>query len=100
MDVGVSGMMDRLRLPQAGWAFGLGLGLVLSLAGWARAQLPGLPGTPSPPGNTTRDGAGGKEGAKGVASTTGPITLKERVSDEELEKFLDRFLPEYPGVRS
>jgi small conductance mechanosensitive channel len=56
------------------------------------AQIPGLP-LPAPP-------AAGKESPKkGVASAEGPITVKERVSDRTIQKFLTKFLPKYPGVR-
>ena len=65
------------------------------------AQIPAFPGPtlqPNTVGKVTKGGA--KEKPKGaVAVSSGPIDVKERVSDHTLERFLARFLPKYPGVR-
>ncbi len=36
---------------------------------------------------------------KAVAASEGPITVKERIADRVIAQFLEKFLPEYPGVR-
>ena len=33
-----------------------------------------------------------------VAATTGPITVKQQVPNEAIQRFLTKFLPKYPGV--
>ncbi|HZW32417.1 MAG TPA: mechanosensitive ion channel domain-containing protein, partial [Isosphaeraceae bacterium] len=35
-----------------------------------------------------------------VAASSGPITVHRQVSDQEIQQFLARFLPKYPGVRT
>src|SRR5271165_2048173 len=35
-----------------------------------------------------------------VATTTGPITVHRQVSDQQIQRFLAKFLPRYPGIRS
>ena len=35
-----------------------------------------------------------------MATSTGPITVHRQVSDAEIERFLSKFLPKYPGVRN
>ena len=35
-----------------------------------------------------------------MAAVSGPITIRERVSDSTLETFLAKFLPKYPGART
>ena len=64
---------------------------------WARsvvrAQIPNL----TAPAPSTKD-AEAEKSKKAVATAEGRITVKARVSDRELEGFLTRFLPKYPGV--
>jgi small-conductance mechanosensitive channel len=59
----------------------------------ARAQIPGLP-IPITPTTEHKEPS-----RKGVAAATGPITVKESVSDQTITRFLAKFLPKYPGVR-
>ncbi|HWE39924.1 MAG TPA: mechanosensitive ion channel family protein [Isosphaeraceae bacterium] len=68
--------------------------LMVMTARVARAQLPGLPA----PGGAAAGASKPKE--KGVVTAKGPIKVRERIDDDELRDFLNRFLPEYPGVRS
>ena len=35
-----------------------------------------------------------------MAASSGPINLKDRVADDTLQRFLAKFLPKYPGVRT
>ncbi len=67
--------------------------IALSGAKPGLAQIPGFP-LPAPQGNN-----GQQTPKKAVASAEGPITVKERVSDHTIQKFLTKFLPKYPGVR-
>ena len=68
------------------------------------AQVPGLPGSrPATKAGTSDDAsaksAQGKPRAT-VATSSGPITVNQRVSDNVLRQFLAKFLPKYPGVGS
>jgi small conductance mechanosensitive channel len=77
--------MLRIFVTVALIVFGAGSGLL--------AQIPGLP-FPIPPA-----GAASAHPKKAVASAEGPITVKDSVSDRTIEKFLNKFLPKYPGIR-
>jgi small-conductance mechanosensitive channel len=70
--------------------------VVMVGASRVRAQIPGLP-LPAAPAHA---GAGEEKSRKTVAAATGPITIKERVTDSTIEAFLAKFLPKYPGVRT
>jgi small conductance mechanosensitive channel len=68
------------------------------------AQVPGLPGSrPATKAGMSDDAsaksAQGKPKAT-VATSSGPITVNQRVSDNVLRQFLAKFLPKYPGVGS
>ena len=81
-----------------GYTVRMMLAAVLALligAGTVRAQIPGLPAAPS------AAPAGAKqEKKKAVAAASGPITVSGRISDHTIERFLTKFLPKYPGVRT
>ena len=84
----------------------LTLALVTSLAGVAPAQIPGLPSAPASKPADKKDPTKGPVSAPTpdnptatVASTTGPIAVREKVRDPEIERTLAKLLPEYPGVR-
>ena len=67
--------------------------IVVVFATASQAQFPGLP-LPGP-----KSGVAQEAPKKAVASAAGPITVKEQVSDQTIERFLVKFLPKYPGVR-
>lgn len=59
----------------------------------ARAQVPGVPAAPA------SKKAGDEEKTKSaVATTSGPIAVRNKVSDDDIQEFLGTFLPKYPGV--
>ncbi len=68
----------------------------------ARAQLPGLPGIAAA-GKGAANGkaadVAGEKGKAAVAASAGPITVHRQVSDHDIQKFLSKFLPKYPGIR-
>jgi hypothetical protein len=79
----------------------------LSLAGtMAEAQTPALPslprgtqGTPeSPPGKGITAPTEDNPEAT-AAEATGPISVAETVSDDSVQRKLEKLLPKYPGVR-
>ena len=61
-----------------------------------RAQIPGIP-LPATPAHA---GTAEEKSKKAVAAASGPITIKDRISDSTLQRFLAKFLPKYPGVRT
>jgi small-conductance mechanosensitive channel len=67
-------------------------------------QVPGLPAglaTAKAANATKKTDPADAEKAKGaVATPTGPITVHRQVSDGEIQRFLSKFLPKYPGVRN
>ena len=69
----------------------------------ASAQIPGLPApaAPAQPASAaTKQPVQGLEKPKAaVVAGTGPITVRQEVSDQTLKKFLSKFLPKYPGIR-
>jgi small conductance mechanosensitive channel len=74
--------------------------LMLGQTGWA--QIPGLPGTATPAKGAANGKASGGAVEKtnaAVAASAGPITVHRQVSDSEIQRFLSRFLPKYPGIR-
>jgi small conductance mechanosensitive channel len=66
------------------------------------AQAPGLPANPLQPAATATSASGTLQDKRAgeVAASSGPITLKERVSDRAIHAFLAKFLPKYPGVNA
>ena len=69
----------------------------------ALGQLPGLPAAAAAKGSAADQGrrrAVGEKTKPAVATSSGPITVHRQVHDEDIERFLDRFLPKYPGVES
>ncbi len=76
--------------------------LILILGRSASAQIPNIPGisTPAKGAATGTNSSGPKEKSKAVvAASDGPITVHRRVSDQEIQRFLSKFLPKYPGIR-
>ena len=80
----------------------------LSLAGTsAEAQTPALPSLPrgtqvtpeSPPGKGITAPTEDNPEAT-AAEATGPISVAETVSDESVQRKLEKLLPKYPGVRT
>ena len=69
--------------------------IILSKAGTA-AQLP-IPILPQANPSAAQPATATPK--KGVATSEGPITVKERVPDRLIQQFLEKFLPEYPRVR-
>jgi osmotically-inducible protein OsmY len=58
-------------------------------------QVPGLPAAAA----AKRASEPAAEKAKpAVATSTGPITVHQQVSDQTIARFLTKFLPKYPGV--
>ena len=97
-------MMTRFHPPRIDLRTALFAGMFLTmLAQFATAQIPGLPtpagGAAGNAGSATKAQSEKEKGKPNVAATTGPITVKQQVSDKTLERFLDRFLPKYPGIR-
>src|SRR5579885_3553616 len=68
----------------------------------AQGQIPGAPAPPAAaPGSSASNGPGRPTAEKAkaaVAASTGPIAVHSRISDGEIQDFLGRFLPKYPGV--
>jgi small conductance mechanosensitive channel len=94
-------MMMELRRRFGAWRV---LAVVTILAGMgvkpAWGQIPGLPVAPAKaPVSPTAKGPAA-EAKAAVATTTGPISVHRQVSDSEIERFLSKFLPKYPGVRN
>ncbi|MFO0957987.1 MAG: mechanosensitive ion channel family protein [Isosphaeraceae bacterium] len=79
--------------------------LILLLAPTTRAQVPGLPGIPAS-AEAKKDDPGTapaptKENPRAtVAEAAGPIQVEAKVSDYDIERTLERVLPQYPGVRT
>ncbi len=95
--------MKVLRRSHGWWRFFLLLMLVGISARPAMGQVPGLPAAVAAKGAGATGGASepGAEKAKpAVATSSGPITVRQQVSDTTIERFLTKFLPKYPGVES
>jgi small conductance mechanosensitive channel len=94
-------MMMGLRRSFDAWRV---LAVVTILAGMgvkpAWGQLPGLPVAPAKPQGSPTTKGSSAEAKPAVATTTGPISVHRQVSDSEIERFLTKFLPKYPGVRN
>ena len=86
-------MMIQKQRNFSGWQAWAVLAILTAIPGQsAVAQLPGLPAAaPKVP-------AAEEKSKTTVATTSGPISVHEKVNDHEIEHFLDRFLPQYPGV--
>ena len=75
--------------------------LVGNLGQTAWGQVPGMPAAATPSKAAVADKASSPEKTKpAVAASSGPITVHRQVSDSEIQRFLARFLPKYPGVRT
>jgi small conductance mechanosensitive channel len=100
-------MKGRKWLGQ--WVGAIGVVLAVQV-GVATAQLPGLPAASSPATDKSKDkgSAAGKPIAAPtadnpkatVATTSGPIRVRETVPDRAVRRTLEELLPKYPGVRS
>jgi small conductance mechanosensitive channel len=81
----------------------IGTAIVVLLFGpVVQAQVPGLP-TASPPTNTAATGKASsgmapEKSKPAVAASSGPITVRQQVSDKTIQQFLAKFLPKYPGI--
>ncbi len=74
----------------------------------ALGQIPGFPtpaaaakGASATKGSSSTNGAAQPAAEKAkpaVAASTGPIAVHREVSDKEIQRFLSKFLPKYPGV--
>lgn len=86
-------MMIQKQRNFSGWQAWAVVAILAAIPGQsAVAQLPGLPtAAPKVP-------AAEEKSKTAVATTSGPISVHEKVNDHEIEHFLDRFLPQYPGV--
>src|SRR4051794_34575239 len=87
----------RYRIFVRKLLLGFLIGLLFGSGNVGSAQLPGLP--------TGQGGADSKTAApvkpkKEVAAATGPITVQARISDQDIQQFLAKFLPKYPGIRT
>ena len=79
---------------------------VLMLAGGhraiVRAQVPGMPGSSFPqktgPSDDPLARPAQQKSRTAVATSSGPIAVNQRISDDVLRTFLTKFLPKYPGV--
>ncbi len=77
--------------------------IILMLAQGAWAQIPGMPTVPAPAkgaANGKAPGAVPEKTKAEVATSEGPITVHSHVSDREIERFLAKFLPKYPGIHN
>ena len=91
--------MRDLRRTQIVWRALIGVMIAGGMSGSpALAQLPGLAAAAAQKGAAIKDGGDPEKGKAAVATSTGPIKVHQKVSDEEIERFLDKFLPNYPGV--
>jgi small-conductance mechanosensitive channel len=103
-------MWDLLQ-SRGWWPVGLSLAIVTGMSNLpARAQIPSNPAAAAAKsaavvtqGSSPTKGAADPsvEKAKAaVATSSGPITVHQNVSDETIARFLTKFLPKYPGVES
>ena len=96
-------MSHAKRIPPFRFRWML-LGLWLTVQGVAHAQIPGLPGTASPPAQGARPksaaAATAEKADASVATPSGPIVLEKPVKDRTIREALEHLLPKYPGVRS
>jgi small conductance mechanosensitive channel len=73
--------------------------IIVTLGQGAWAQIPGVPAIPAP-ANGKAPGAAAEKTKAAVATSEGPITVHRQISDREIERFLAKFLPKYPGIRN
>jgi small-conductance mechanosensitive channel len=102
--------MKALRRGPAEWRFVWTSAILAGLLGRpALGQVPGLPSAPATSKGspaTTKDSSATKGSAQpaaekaksAVATSAGPINIHPQVSDREIQRFLTKFLPKYPGV--
>ncbi len=83
----------RRRFGASRLAMGTAI-IILMLGRGAWAQIPGLPA----PANGKASGAAAAK-AKAVATSEGPITVHRQIKDADIQRFLAKFLPKYPGIR-
>jgi small conductance mechanosensitive channel len=94
--------LDMRRAP-AQIAINVLVYAVLVCAHVAQAQTSNHAATPpakTPAKGAETPGAAQEKVNAAVATTAGPITVHRQVSDQEIQRFLAKFLPRYPGVRS
>jgi small conductance mechanosensitive channel len=94
--------MNWLRASFKAGRLSMGTALIIAILGQgAGAQIPGLPTTPAPTKREANGKTSAPEKSKAVvAASEGPITVHRKVSDREIEQFLAKFLPKYPGIRN
>jgi small-conductance mechanosensitive channel len=54
----------------------------------------------SPPGASASAQPAAEKAKPAIAASTGPISIHKQVSDQEIRRFLTKFLPKYPGVET
>ena len=97
-------MMKGLRQSRLAWRlFAIVMVLTAVLGRTAWGQIPGLPaaagtakGSPATKGASP---AADEKTKAAVATSAGPITVHRQVRDPDIQRFLAKFLPKYPGVR-
>jgi small-conductance mechanosensitive channel len=93
-------MIDHTSLGIGVRVFVVPFALSLLVQKQAMPQIPGLSApAPAVSSESGEKAADAKDKPKAAAASTGPITLKQQVPDQSLQRFLAKFLPKYPGVR-
>ena len=92
-----------LRRGRAAWRLFAILTILMAAVGRsAWGQIPGLPAAPATakgsPATKGASQAAAEKTKAAVATSTGPITVHRQVPDHEIQRFLTKFLPKYPGV--
>src|SRR6185312_11828523 len=97
--------MKALQRRNGGRPFLAGLAILVGLlpSRPALGQVPGLPTAPAAAKGTSATAKGAAQPAAektkpAVATSTGPIAVHQQISDQEIRRFLRKFLPKYPGV--
>jgi small-conductance mechanosensitive channel len=58
-----------------------------------------MPGASSPTVKNASPGTALEKPKGAVVASSGPITVHRGISDQEIQRFLAKFLPKYPGIR-
>lgn len=92
--------MRDLRRGRVVWV--VMAGLAVAAGAWDRPALAQLPGVAAAAAKGSAPKGSAEPGAEkarpAVATSTGPIAVHEQISNDEIRRFLAKFLPKYPGV--
>jgi small conductance mechanosensitive channel len=95
-------MMKSLQRGNGRWRSLVGLAILGGMLGRpVLGQMPGLPAAAAAKGAPATKGSpepAAEKARPAVATSTGPITVHQQVSDQTIARFLAKFLPKYPGI--